>query len=62
MVAYILLFVGGINWGLVGFMNYNLVESLFSSTGLVNIVYDLVGVATIYVILKHKSDCKTCGK
>lgn len=62
IVAYTLLFVGGINWGLVGLLNYNLVESVLGATGLVNIVYILVGAAAVYIIATHKNDCKVCGK
>lgn len=51
MIATILLIVGGLNWGLVGAMNYNLVESLLGSWPLVvKIVYDLVGLAALYSI------------
>ena len=62
MVAYILLFVGGLNWGLVGLFQYNLVSSLFGSLGIENLIYDLVGLATIYVAATHMGDCKVCGK
>ena len=61
MVSYILLWVGGLNWGLVGFFNYNLVESLLGmNTG--NWVYMLVGLATVYILFTHMNDCKICSK
>jgi len=50
-VAMILVIIGGLNWGLVGAMNYNLVESLLGSWPLVvKIIYDLVGLAALYSI------------
>ena len=50
-VAMVLVIVGGLNWGLVGAMNYNLVESLLGSWPLVvKILYDLVGLAALYSI------------
>lgn len=62
MVAYLLLFVGGLNWGLVGLFNYNLVNSLFGAwPGLESIIYVLVGLSTVYVVATHKSDCKVCS-
>ena len=62
MVAYILLFIGGLNWGLVGLFNYNLVSMLFGGMPAVeNLVYVLVGVSTVYVAVTHKKDCKICG-
>ena len=62
MVAYILLFAGGLNWGLVGLFNYNLVESVLGAgSSLTMIVYVLVGLSTVYVAVTHKGDCKVCG-
>jgi len=50
-ITLILVLVGGLNWGLIGLLNYNLVEALFGSIpSLVNIVYDLVGLSTLYLI------------
>lgn len=62
MVAYILLWVGGLNWGLVGLFNYNLVDSLLGGVGLTNIVYILVGVSAVYSAATHMGDCKVCSK
>jgi uncharacterized membrane protein YuzA (DUF378 family) len=48
--ALVLIVIGGINWGLVGFFDYNLVDSLFGvGSALARIVYGLVGLAAIYV-------------
>ena len=60
IVAYALVFVGGLNWGLVGLLDYNLVSMVLGSTGLVNIVYILVGLATVFVIYDHLQNCKVC--
>lgn len=51
MVAMWLVFVGGLNWGLVGLLGMNVVETVLGSTGLVNIVYILVGLSTVWMIL-----------
>lgn len=62
-VSYVLLWVGGLNWGLVGLFNYNLVESLLGSVaGAANVVYVLVGLAAVYTLVTHKNYCKLCGK
>lgn len=45
--AYTLLVIGGINWALIGFFNYNLVSKVFS-TDLARIIYSVVGVAALY--------------
>lgn len=50
MVAMLLLVVGGLNWGLVGLLNLNLVWMLFGwMPMLVNLIYILVGVSAVYV-------------
>lgn len=48
-VAFILLVVGGLNWGLVGLLNYNLVDSVLGGLGLTNLVYILVGASAVYI-------------
>jgi len=63
MIAFILLVVGGLNWGLIGLFNYNLVESLFGGmSGVVSIIYILVGLSAVYIGLTHMGDCKLCSK
>ncbi len=62
MVTFILVIVGGINWGLVGLGDWNLVEMLVGSWPIVaQIVYILVGLSALYMVFTHKKDCKTCG-
>ena len=52
-ITLILVVIGGLNWGLVGFFQWNLVEFIFgfSAVGafLAQLVYLLVGIAAIYV-------------
>ena len=45
----ILMIIGGINWGLVGFFNYNLVSSIFGVKLEVisRIIYAVVGLAAL---------------
>lgn len=45
--AYTLLVVGGLNWALIGFFNYNLVDKVFS-VDVARIIYSIVGVAALY--------------
>jgi uncharacterized membrane protein YuzA (DUF378 family) len=52
-VALILLLIGGLNWGLIGFFNFNLVETIFFYTPtLAKIIYALVGLASVWIIVK----------
>ncbi len=44
-IALIFTIVGALNWGLIGFFDFNLVESLFKSgTAITNIIYAIVGI------------------
>lgn len=62
MVAFILLFIGGLNWGLIGLLKYNLVDSILGvGSSLSMIVYILVGLSAVYIGITHKADCKICG-
>lgn len=50
--ALALTIIGGINWGLVGFFDYNLVGALFGdSSALSRIIYALVGLSAVYVLV-----------
>lgn len=51
-ICYILIVIGAINWGLIGFFNFNLVEAIFG-TGTVTsrVIYDIVGIAAIISII-----------
>ena len=50
-VSIVLVIVGGLNWGLVGAFNFDLVATIFGvMSALSRIVYVLVGLAAIYLI------------
>lgn len=52
VTAAILLVVGGLNWGLVGFFNFDLVAAIFGQgSAFARIVYSLVGLAAVYQIV-----------
>lgn len=50
-IALALLSVGGLNWGLVGLFNFNLVATLFGDASVLSrIVYVIVGFCAIYIL------------
>jgi len=57
IVIAVLLVVGGLNWGLWGFFQFDLVAFLFGGNTevLSRIVYGLVGIAAVYQALGWKS-------
>lgn len=49
--ALTLTIIGALNWGLIGFFDFNLVSFLFGSmTWLSRIIYALVGLCGLYLI------------
>lgn len=50
-IALILVIIGAINWGLVGFFSFDLVKYLFGElTVLSRIIYDLIGISGLYAL------------
>lgn len=50
VLCLILVIVGGLNWGLVGFFSFNLVAAIFGDgTFLSRLIYDLVGLSAVYL-------------
>jgi len=51
-LALLLVIIGALNWGLIGFFNFDLVATLFGgqSALLSRLVYGLVGLAGLYSI------------
>ena len=55
VIAVILLVVGGLNWGLVGLFNFDLVAVIFGVMSVMSrIVYALVGLSAIVVAVSAK--------
>lgn len=66
-IASILLIIGGINWGLIGLFDTNVVAMLFGQSVIAKIVYIAIGIsAVIYAFCLSKccgSHCDThCDK
>ncbi len=59
IIAFILLIIGGLNWGLWGLFGIDLVSYLPGV--LATIVYVLVGLAALWELFTHKKNCKMCG-
>lgn len=57
--AYILVLIGALNWGLIGFFQFDLVAFLFGEmTWLSRCVYGLVGISAIISALTAHACCK----
>lgn len=69
IIGFILVVVGGINWGLVGaymllnngMMGWNVVNMLLGSWPMVEaVVYVLVGLSAIWMLAMHPKECTVC--
>jgi len=51
-IAFVLVIIGGLNWLLVGLFSWDLVAAIFGSASAIsNIIYDLVGLAALYMLV-----------
>ena len=51
-ISIVLVVIGGLNWGLVGLANFDLVTSLFGAASvLTRIIYVLTALSAIYIIV-----------
>jgi uncharacterized membrane protein YuzA (DUF378 family) len=62
MVAFILLIVGGLNWGVFALTGWEVGQLFGGMSAMVSkVIYVLVGLSAVYIAVTHKSDCKTCS-
>ncbi len=61
MLTWILLVVGGLNWGLAVF-GWDIQKLIIGGNGSIffTILYLLIGISAIVEIFTHKSSCKHC--
>ena len=51
ILATVLLLIGALNWGLVGFFGFNLVAAIFGETAVIaRVIYAFVGLGALYEI------------
>lgn len=62
-IVIILVIIGGLNWGLVGFFEFDLVAAIFGDMTMVTrIIYDLIGLAALYKIFTFNQCCQDSKK
>ena len=60
VITFVLLVVGGLNWGLVGIGVGDVVTRLLGDS-VANVVFIIVGLAAIVDLVTHKKSCKACS-
>ena len=57
-IAWLLLVIGGLNWGIIGLTNVNPISMIFGAgSGIERIIYLIVGGAAILAIFCCKKSC-----
>ena len=63
-IVLLLMVIGSLNWGLIGFFQYNLLGDLFGGaySGFSRFVFAIIGLAGLYGIsfLFHCCSCSSC--
>jgi uncharacterized protein len=56
-IALLLVIIGAVNWGLIGFFQFDLVAALFGEMSAISrVIYALVGIAGLYAISFYAKD------
>jgi uncharacterized membrane protein YuzA (DUF378 family) len=62
-IVGILVIIGALNWGLVGALQFNLVEAIFGvGSAITRVIYVLVGLAGIMKLVSCFKECPCCKK
>jgi hypothetical protein len=57
IICTVLLLIGGLNWGLIGFFQFDLVAAIFGGqqSAFSRIIYALVGLSAVYDLVGMKA-------
>ncbi|MEK7530651.1 MAG: DUF378 domain-containing protein [Patescibacteria group bacterium] len=62
MVAFVLLVIGGLNWGILALTGWEVGQLFGGMDAMVSkIIYVLVGLSALYLAATHAKDCKACA-
>ena len=59
-ITCILVIIGAINWGLIGFFNFNVVSLIVGDMSVLSrIIYALIGLSGLWMIFTASKCCKS---
>jgi len=63
IIAYVLVLIGALNWGLVGMFNFDLIASIFGDmTIITRTIYSLAGISAVSLMfLSREMFSNTCS-
>jgi uncharacterized protein len=56
IIVTVLLIIGGLNWGLVGVFEFDLVQSIFGAGAFSRIIYAVVGLSAMCKVILWNMD------
>ncbi len=57
-IAYILVLIGGLNWGIWGVLKVNMVTAIFGGSIMEEIIYTLIGLSALFLLVNYNSKKK----
>lgn len=54
-LAFLLVLIGGITWGIWGFFQVNIIDYVFGKLWIDQVVYILIGISSVYLAIYSKS-------
>ncbi|MFA5554582.1 MAG: DUF378 domain-containing protein [Phycisphaerae bacterium] len=60
-IGFVLLIIGGLNLGLVGLFDFDVINALFGKVPLIErLVYVMIGLSAVGIIIEVLSRCRIC--
>ena len=53
-IVALLILLGGVNWGLIGLFDFDLIEYVFAKVWMDRLVYALIGLSAVYKLINWK--------
>ncbi len=54
MLVFFLLCLGGLNWGLMGLFDFNLISFVVGESWIDRVIYFFIGVGSVYAVFTRK--------
>lgn len=51
-VAFTLVIIGALSWGIIGIFDYNVISSIFGEGILTRVIYHLIGISALFVTFR----------
>lgn len=55
LLAFVLLIIGGINLGLSGLFDFDIIDYVFGNLWIANLIYVLIGIAAVFFVITWKA-------